>query len=208
MSRSQEGNIVDTGNAQNSTYFNNAQNSYSNAQADVGDYEKQLGDYAASVNKFASSNPYTQGGEFQTATNQQLSNTADAGARSAGQTLQGEALRTGQNSAGAIAATEAMQNQNTRNLGADEAAATQNRIGSEAGYNAQAVGQQGNLTSASAVPEQMEAGLASSQAGAGNQALSTAAGAAKTPSWTDEFGDSFAQSLGQTLGGHPGSKKS
>lgn len=183
MSRSQETQAFNTGQAQNQGYYSNSQNSYSQAQTDVGDYENQLAAYKAG-------NPYVQGGQFQTATNQQLANTNDAAARSAGAALQGQALRTGQNTAGSIAATENMQQQNTRNLGAEEADATQQRIAGQAGYNQ-------NVLNATAVPEQMEASLSGQQANAAGGALGTEQKAGETPSWMDELGAGLAGSVGQ-----------
>lgn len=182
MSRGQETTAFNTADTQNAGYYNGAQNSYANAQTDAGDYEKQLSSYS-------SQNPYNPGGAFQTATNQQLTNTSDAMARSVGNQLQEQALRTGQNTSGAVAATEQMEQANERQLSGQEASATQTRIGDQAGYNK-------SVLQASEVPEQMEAGLASSQAGAGNSALGTEVNAGKTPSWMDEFGDAFAQQLG------------
>lgn len=186
MSRDQQNKTFNTAEGQNQGYYSNAQNSYSKAQGDVGDFEKQLADYA-------SSNPYKQGGEFQTSTNQILANTSDAAARSAGNTLQSQALRTGNNSAGAIAATEAMQQQNTRNLSGQEAAANQERIGKQADYNKGAL-------DASAVPAELESRLASEQGQLGEGTLNTQEQAAKQPSWMDEFGGALAGGLGGGLG--------
>jgi hypothetical protein len=183
MSRGQEGQTFDTSKQQNQGYYDNAQNSYSNAQQDVGDFEKQLSAYA-------SANPYKQGGEFQTNANRVTANTSDAAARSAGNALQSQALRTGQNSAGAIAATEAMQQQNTRDLSAEQAAEGNKRIGNEAEYNK-------GVLSASAEPAQMETSLAGQQGQLGEGTLGVQEKAAETPSWMDEFGNSFAQSLGK-----------
>ena len=198
MSRGQEGAVVGTSKAQNSTYFNNAQNSYNNAQSDVGDFQKQLSDYKGQVANFSAKNPYVQGGEFQTATNQQTANTADAAARAAGQRLQGQALRTGNNSAGAIAATEEMERQGTRDLSADQARATQQRIQGEAGYNKEALGANQGVLEATAQPVQMEANLSGQQGNLAGGALSTEQKAGETPSWFDEFGNAFAQSYGNT----------
>lgn len=185
MSRGQEGETFATAKGQNAGYYSNAQNSYTNAQADVGDFSDQLASYKAS-------NPYVNGGAFQTATNQQLANTADASARSAGSRLQSQAERTGQNTAGSVAATEQMQQQNTRDLSSEEAAETQKRIGAGAGYNE-------NVLNATAKPEEMEAGLAGQQLGAAGGALGTQQKAGETPSWTDEFGNSLATNLGKAL---------
>ena len=182
MSRANEQAAGDQAKTQNSGYFSNAQNSYAKAQNDVGDFQDQLAKYKAS-------NPYVQGGEFQKTTNQVLANTADAGARAAGERLQGEDLRTGQNSAGAVAATEEMQRQGTRDLSADEAKANQERITGEAGYNQ-------NVLNATAKPAEMESTLATGQSGAGGTALGDEVKAYDQPGFWDEFGGQLAKSMG------------
>ena len=197
MSRGQEGAVVGTSKAQNSTYFNNAQNSYNSAQSDVGDFSKQLSDYKGQVANFSAKNPYVQGGEFDTASNRQIANTNDAAARSAGQALQGQALRTGQNSAGAVAATEAMEEQGARDTNAEQARATQQRVQGEAGYNKEALGANQGVLEATAQPEQMEANLSGQQGNLAGGALSTEQKAGETPSWFDEFGNAVAQGLGK-----------
>lgn len=186
MSRAQETTATNTAAAQGSTYFNNSQNSYAQAAQDAGNFEKQVGAYAAG-------NPFVQGGQDQKVTNQQLTNTADASAQAAGQALQSQALRTGQNAAGGVAATEAMQQQNERNLSGQEASATQQRIGSEAAYNKSAL-------DASGQAQQMEASLSGQQAQAAEGALGNQVKAASTPSWTDEFGNAVASTLAKGAG--------
>ena len=195
MSRAQEGAVIDTAKGQNKTYFNNAQNSYSAANADIGDYQRELADYKGQVSAFSAKNPYTQGGEFQRSTNQIVANTSDANARAAGQTLQGQALRTGQNSAGAIGATEAMERQGTRDVAGEEAGANQQRIGAEAGYNKEALDAGKGVVGATEVPAQLETTLAGQQGNLGEGALGIQENAAKTPSWMDQFGDQAAKDL-------------
>ena len=146
---------------QNAGYYNDAQNSYAQAQNAEGDYESQLSKYAAS-------NPYGQGGQFQTTTNQIVANTADAKARAAGNMLQGQALRTGGNSAGGVAATEAMTQQGTRDISGEEAQANQERIGAGAGYNK-------NVLQATEFPAEFASQMAKNMAGEGNDALGTMA---------------------------------
>lgn len=186
MSRDQQTATYKTAKGQNEGYYGNAQNSYTQAQTDVGDFQKQLAEYGAK-------NPYKQGGEFQTRENQVLANTSDAAARSAGNVIQSQALRTGQNSAGAIAATEAMQQQNTRDLSAEQAAEEGKRIGAQADYN------KGTLE-ASAEPARMETTLAGQQGQLGEGTLNTQEKAAEQPSWLDQFGGAFGQSFGKGLG--------
>ena len=201
MSRAQEGAVVSSAKAQNAGYYNNAQNSYSNAQADVNNYEDQLSQYKGQVAKFQSQNPYTQGGEFQTDTNRVLANTSDAAARSAGEALQAQTARTGGNTAGDVAATEKMQQQNTRTLGGEEAGAEQNRIGAEAGYNKEGLSADQSLLPATAVPAQMESTLADQQGNLAAGALGTEQKAGETPSWWDEFGNAAAKGFGDLAAG-------
>lgn len=193
MSRAQEGQVVQTAGDQNKQFNSNAQTSYTNAQGDISGYQDQLA-------KFAAANPYGEGGAYQTDENKVLANTADASAQSAGQAIQGAAVRTGQNAGGAIAATENMQQQNERNLSGQEAEAEAGRIGAGAGYGSQVLG-------ASAVPAQLETTLAGQQAGAGNQALGVDQSASQTPSFLDELGNGviqagvgFAGGMGAGLG--------
>ncbi len=186
MSRGQENQVQTEAQNQNATAAKNAQTSYNAAQGAVGDYQTQLSQYAAA-------NPYTQGGQFQTEQNKVLSNTADAGAQAAGQAMQSEAVRTGQNAGGAIAGTEATAQANERNLASQEATAEQGRIGAQAGYNKSVLG-------ATAIPAQMETNLTGQQLNAGNQALSTQEKAAQQPGFADILGGSFANAFGKGMG--------
>jgi|GEM_PF-2468248 len=186
MSRGQEGTAFDTAKDQNAGYYKNAQTSYNNAQQDITNYQDQL-------SKFAASNPYKQGGEYQTQQNKSIANTADAAAQAAGQAVQSQAVRTGQNTGGAIAATEAMQEQNERSVADQEATANTQRIGNEAGYNKETL-------AASAVPAQLESSLYGTSSGAANSALGEEVKSGETPSFLDTLGSSFAQSLGSGVG--------
>jgi hypothetical protein len=196
MSRGQQSQIFQTTSGQQGQAFGNAENSLSLAQTDVGDYQSQLGKYAAA-------NPYGEGGEFQSAQNQVLANTADASAQAAGAKLQGIAERTGQNPAGAISATEAMQQGNERSLASQEAAANAERLGAGAQYGKSVLQGYGEVPG-------MEEGIAKGYSGLYGTALGEEEQAAKTPSFGDELGDAFAQNLGKGLsslvdgGGAPG----
>ena len=192
ISRSQQGQVFKQSQAEQGQAFGDAENSYTKAQQDIGNYESQLG-------KYASSNPYTAGGEFQTDTNRVLANTADSSATSAGARLQGIAARTGQNPGGATAATEEMQQANERNLGGQEASAERERIGSEADYNK-------GVLSATAAPVAMETSIASGQGGMFGHALSAEEEAAKTPSFMETLesqvaatGQAFAEGAGKGM---------
>jgi len=186
MSRSEENKIANTGTNAESTYYNNSQNSYANAQNDVNDYENQLANYK-------SSNPFSQGGQYQVQGNKVIANTADAAARAAGAKLQGQAERTGQNTAGDVAATESMTQQATRDISGDEASLNENRISQNAGYGK-------SVLAATEAPATMEASLAGQQGSDATGMLGVAEKAGEQPNWADEFGENMAQSFGQATG--------
>ena len=187
MTKSQSGQAFNTASGQNAGYNANANSTYAAATGDIGDYKSALGKYAAE-------NPFVQGGEFQTAQNQALADTAGAQAQSAGQALQAEQVRSGQNPSAAIAATEQMNQNNTRNQMQAQAQANQQRIGEEAGYNQ-------NVLNATAVPESMEERLLSTETGAANSSLGQENEAAKTPSFWQELGQGVINAGGQFAGG-------
>lgn len=200
MSRGQENQVVNTAQDQNKEYAQNAQTAFQGAEGAVSNEQGDINNYEGQLGKFAAANPYTEGGAFQTDQNKVLANTSDAAARAAGQAVQGAAVRTGQNAGGAIAATEAMQQQNTRDLSAEEAKANAERLGAGAQYGSE-------VLKASSVPATLENALAdtqarltSTEAGAGNESLSTQEKAAQTPSFWDQFGSSFASAAGKGLG--------
>lgn len=185
--RSAENTANTTATGQNQTYYDNSQNSYANAQTDAGDYQKQLSSYAGA-------DPYGTGGAYQTATNQQLSNTAGSAAKSAGEALQSQALRTGGNTSAGIAATEQMEEANERGLGADEAKATQQRIGDQAAYNQ-------SVLNATAVPVGQQTTLAGQQGGLATGAANTAVNAANdAPSFGDELSEGLSKGLSTGFG--------
>lgn len=183
MSRAQQGAVNDAAAAENSSYNTNAQDAYKKAEGD-------LGSYADAVGAFGAANPYVQGGAVQTADNQATADTAAGMAQSAGESLQGSAVRTGQNAGGAIAATEHMQDQNDRNLVAQEAAQTKDRAASDTGYRAAVVGDTGNI-------QNMQDALATQQSNAAQGALNIQEQAAQTPSFMDELGQGLITGGGQ-----------
>jgi hypothetical protein len=187
MSRKQSTEAFNTAKDQNAQSFEDAQNSYKSAQEDVGNYEDQLSKYAAS-------NPYTKGGEFQTAENRVLADTAGGVSSSLRSALQSSAARTGQNALGANATAKAIADQAERNLGAQQAETENQRIGKEAGYNA-------GVLSATAEPVNMQTRLYGAASGAAGDSLRAETDAAKTPGFWDMMAGGLAQGLGQGLGG-------
>ncbi len=183
MSRSQQTQVFNTAQGQESTDAGDAQKALQETEGDIGDYKSQLA-------KFAADNPYVQGGEFQTATNQELTNTADATAQAAKNQLQSQAERTGQNPAAANAAAEEIARQSQRTLSSDEAEATKQRIAGEEGHNKATL-------SASEVPAELESGLYKTAGGLTEEDLQNMENAAKG---NQSFGDVFGQSFGSALG--------
>jgi hypothetical protein len=186
LSRSQQGQVFNTTQGQSTQSFGDSQNDYTIANKDIGDFQQQLGELKAE-------NPFTMGGEFQQSENMELANTSDAQAAAAGATLQGAAERTGQNPAGAIGATEAIQQENERSLAGQESAANQQRIGAEAGYNENVTNEFGKVPG-------MEAGIAEGEGSLYKTALGEEEDAAKTPSFMDTMGDAFGSAFGQGIG--------
>lgn len=180
MSRAQQGQVFSTAGGQQTTYNNMADTSFGKAEGDIADY-------ASAVNQFKANDPYVASGEAQTAENQQLADTAAGGAQAAGQAIQSAAVRTGQNPAGAIAATEKIAQENQRTLGGQEAAATDKRLGEEATYNEAAL--QGK-----AQAEGMQNTVAEEEQKAAQGNLGTEEQAAQTPSFMDELGQGIIQS--------------
>jgi len=173
MSRSNSANISSTAQTNSSTDQTNAENAENAENADIGNYESQL-------SKYASENPYTSGGEYQTSQNKTLAANADVGSTALTNQLQTQAQRTGENAGAATATAAEAARQNQRDLSSAEGAANTTRIGNEAGYN------QG-VVSASEVPAQLEAGEASTDLGAADNSLGTAQSAsASSPSFWDE----------------------
>lgn len=187
MSRGQQNQVFSTASGQNAQSFQNAQNAFGQAQSGVQNYRNNLA-------KFVSGNPYVQGGEYDQTINAGLANASDAAANSLNGALEAEARRTGQNSAADAATASSMAQADERNLSSQLARAQQQRISDEAGYNEQAL-------RASAVPEQMEAGLFGQAGGQANQQLGSEEQAARQPSFWDQVGNAFASGLGRGVAG-------
>jgi hypothetical protein len=186
ISRAQQGQVFSTASGESATNEAAAQASEKAEQGDIESQQSQLA-------KFSANNPYVQGGQEQTLSNQQLSNTADATANAAKADNQQLAQRTGQNAAIGVAAGEEEQQQAQRTLGGQESSATQNRIGNEAGYNETALNAGNQI-----VGEQNQ--LANTEAGQAQGELGSEETAAQTPSFLDELGQGLIQG-GEMAGG-------
>jgi hypothetical protein len=193
MSRGQQSATFNQTQGESKSSFGDTENSLKFEQGDIGTFADQLAAYQAS-------NPYSAGGEYESNINEGLTNTSDAMAQSVGATLQGASARTGQNPAGAVAATEAMEEQNARNLGADKATAENQRISQEAAYDKSALPFEAEIPG-------MQSEIGKEQEGLYGTSLGTQEQAAKTPSFMEtlegqlaQAGESFAGGLGQGFG--------
>lgn len=187
MSRAQQSKVIDTAEANSGADQTAATKARDAETSDIGNYEAQL-------SKFAASNPYVKGGEYDTSEDAKLSSVADAGSAAITNQENLIAKRTGQNAAAPMAIAAEVARQNQRDLSAEEGQTTQTRIADEAGYNDKVLG-------ATEVPAQLEAGMYSTGVGAANGALNTAGASAQTPGFWDTLGNSFATALGKTAGG-------
>jgi hypothetical protein len=186
MSRSQMGNVYGTAGKTQQQFSQLANTSYANAQNDINAYGSDLA-------QFKANNPYEQGGSVQTAQNQELSDTAAAGAQTAGNALQSQAVRTGQNAGGAIAATKDIAANNERALAGQEAGATMERAGGNVAYGQ--AGLQGTQN-----VQGMQDAMAAQESGAAQAALNTEQQAALMPSFLDQVGSGAAGAIGKGLG--------
>jgi hypothetical protein len=187
MSRSQQEKVLNTATDNSKTNQTAAVDANAAEEQGIKGYEAQLA-------KFSASNPFTEGGEFDKATDQKLAGVADAGSMGLKDALQTQALRTGQNRAGANATAAEATRANLRDLVSEEADATKQRIAAEAGYGEK-------VLEASAAPATLEQARYATSLGGANQALGIAGDASKTPSFWENMGNSFAQALGNTAGG-------
>ncbi len=181
MGKAEQSGIYQTAAAQNATDSSGSQQGFNKAQGDIATEEGGINNYAGAVSQFNANNPYVQGGAAQTAANQAIADTAAGQAQAAGQVLQGQAVRTGQNAGGAIAATEKLEEQNARDLMGAQANATQQRLGAGANYTEAGlkglqdiVGMQGAVTG-------QQGQLANQQGDLANQQMSEEEKAANTP---------------------------
>lgn len=202
MSRGQQGQVFSTGQKENATYNADANSSFNNAQSDVNATQGDVNSYADAVAAFKAANPYGTGGQAETAENQSIADTAAAGSEAAGQALQSQAVRTGQNAGGAIAATEKITEDNDRALMGEEAKATEQRLGENTGYGQAVLQGTGNVEGMQAGVEGMEDTIADQQAKAAQGALGTEEQAAQTPSFMDELGQGLIQSGVAFAGGY------
>lgn len=200
MSRAAEDDVAKQAQGENKTFDANAQTAFTGAQGSITQQQGDIGEYQDQLSKFAAANPYGAGGAYQTAVNQSTAGTADAGSEAAKQAAESQAVRTGQNANGGVAAGQATDQANTRALMQTQAKANADRISQGAGYDSK-------ILSASAVPATLQGAitgeqgkLAGEESGAGNATLGIEQKADDTQNFGDTLGSSFANALGKFAG--------
>jgi hypothetical protein len=192
MGRAESKKVANQGMAQSAT-------DQANAQAALGKTNSSLAKYSSNLDSFMRFGRKTFGenGDFLRDQNTLANTTAAAGATSLKGDLALNAQRTGENTSGYADTVAESKRQSERDL-------TSGLVGADADRLKQltAVNQYG--VKASALPAEIQAGLyGTSTGGSGNQ-LSTAADAAKTPSFWDQFLPAIAGGAGAAAAGFRG----
>jgi hypothetical protein len=200
MSRAQEQEVADTSSGQNKQFNTNAQSSFQGADASIDAQQGDIGAYQAQLAKFAAGNPYSAGGAYQTDVNKATAGATDAASEAAKQAAQAQAVRTGLNASGGVAAGEATDQANARQLMTTQAKANADRISQGANYGSK-------VLSATALPASLQGAvtgeqgnLARTEADAGNTALSIDQKASEDPSFMDVLGENYAKGFGSSAG--------
>lgn len=186
MSRDQGTQAFNADQTAASTYGANAKTAIGNENASLTDYQNKLA-------AFQAADPYKAGGEFARNTNTLATTAIKGSGNSTDQALEDAAGRTNTGSSQVAAASADMDRERRRDLTSFLTNAEQSRIGNEAGYQQQVLGD------SLALPGAYQ-GEYQTSSGAQNTALGNSGAAAQQPSFWDTFGNSFAGSLGKSLG--------
>jgi hypothetical protein len=195
MGRAESKKVANQGMAQSAT-------DQANARAALGKTNSSLAKYSSNLDSFMRFGRATYGknGEFMRDANTVANTTAAAGATSLKGDLALNAQRTGENTAGYADTAAESKRQSERDL-------TSGLVGADADRLKQltAVNQYG--VQASALPAGVQAGLYGTSTGGSGSQLSTAADAAKTPSFWDQFLPAIAGGAGTAAAGFRGGGK-
>lgn len=183
--RSQSKQVANQGMAQSAQNAQQGATAFGAANNSISDLQKQ-------VKTFQASNPFKIGGEWDTSQRTINADTSNAGTNALQQQMALNAQRTGLNAASYAPSLAEAQRSAARDQAAAEAKAEQQRIGSEAAYNAEGV-QMGTLA-----PD-LQARLYGTATGGASGNLNPAASAAKTPGFMDTLIPSLIQG-GATVG--------
>jgi hypothetical protein len=173
-----------------------------NAAADRAGTQKSLGTYSRNLDSFMKygRKVYGECGEYAKTQNVLSNTTAAAGETSLKGALALNAARTGENTAGYADSVAESKRQSERDLTDRLAGANADRLSKLTGVNQYGV-------QASALPAEVQAGLYGTATGGAGSQLSTAADAAKTPGFWDQFLPAIAGGAGAAAAGFRGGGK-
>src|SRR5258708_31524228 len=175
MGRAESKKVANQGMAQSAT-------DQANAQAALGKANSNLAKYSSNLDNFMrfGRKTYGEGGEFIKTQNALANTTAAAGTSGVAGNLALNALRTGENTSGYAPTVAESARQSSRDLTDRLAGADADRLSRLTAINQFGV-------QASALPAEVQPGLYGTATGGAGSQLSTAADAAKTPGFWDQF---------------------
>jgi hypothetical protein len=170
-----------------------------NAQAALGKANSNLAKYSSNLDSFMrfGRKTYGEGGEFQKTQNALGNTTAAAGTSGVAGNLALDRLRTGDNTANFAPTVAESARQSSRDLTTQLAGADADRLSRLTTINQFGV-------QASALPAEVQSSLYGTSTGGSGSQLSTAADAAKTPSFWDQFLPALAGGAGAAAAGFRG----
>ena len=172
---------------------------HANAQAALASANKSLAKHSSTLDSFMNfgRKTYGTGGDFMKTQNTLANTTAAAGTSGVAGNLALDRMRTGENTANFAPTVTESARQSSRDLTSTLAGADADRLSRLTAINQFGV-------QSSALPAEVQAGLyGTATSGAGSQ-LSTAAGAAKTPGFWDQFLPAIAGGAGAAAAGFRG----
>jgi hypothetical protein len=167
-----------------------------NAQAALGKTNSNLAKYSSNLDNFMrfGRKTYGESGEYQRTQNTLANTTAAAGTSGVAGNLALDRLRTGDNTANFAPTVAESARQSSRDL-------TDRLAGAEADSLSRLTAINQYDVQASALPAEVQAGLYGTATGGAGSQLSTAADAAKTPSFWDQFLPAIAGGAGAAAAG-------
>jgi hypothetical protein len=195
MGRSESKKVANQGMAQSSQ-------DHANAQAALASANKSLAKHSSTLDSFMNfgRKTYGEGGDFMKTQNALANTTAAAGTSGVAGNLALNALRTGENTSGYANTVAESARQSSRDLTNRLAGADADRLSRLTAINQYGV-------QASALPAEVQAGLYGTATGGAGSQLSTAADAAKTPGFWDQFLPAIAGGAGAAAAGFRGGGK-
>jgi hypothetical protein len=175
---------------------------HANAQSALASANKSLAKHSSTLDSFMNfgRKTYGEGGDFAKTQNTLANTTAAAGTSGVAGNLALNAMRTGENTANYAPTVAESARTSSRDLTNRLAGADADRLSRLTAINQYGV-------QASALPAEVQAGLYGTATGGAGSQLSTAADAAKTPGFWDQFLPAIAGGAGAAAAGFRGGGK-